>query len=199
MLRRTSVGHQRARIGNRGTVGMPVRSVLTYPDQRLRQVSTSVDSFDEQLMELVRDLEEIMYDSPGCTGIAAPQIGVPVRVVIVDASRNRKPVVNHGGMVLINPVVVEQEGEVIGREGCLSVPQFTGNVKRAKSIKMRAMARDGTPIELDTVDFEARLILHEIDHLDGILFLDRVSSLKTDIFRRKNLEMESSRTLLNRN
>lgn len=178
---------------------MPIREVLTYPDERLKRVCAVVDSFDETLLELVQDLHDTMYASPGCTGIAAPQLGFPVRVVLIDASRNRKPAQNHGRLVLVNPKVIEQAGEVLGREGCLSVPQFTGNVKRAKSIKMEAVDPSGAPILLETADFEARLILHEIDHLDGILFLDRVSSLKTDIFRRKNLELESSRTLLQRN
>lgn len=177
---------------------MAVRKVLTYPDPLLKQVSASVELFDDQLCQLVQDLKDTMFDSPGCTGIAAPQIGAGVRVVIVDASRNRKPVENHGCMVLVNPEVLEREGEVVGREGCLSVPEFTGNVKRARTIKLQAQDEKGQLVLLEAVEFEARLILHEIDHLDGILFLDRVSSLKTDIFRRKNLELQNSRTLLNR-
>lgn len=177
---------------------MAVREVLTYPDQRLKQVSVPIARFDASLQCLVQDLDDTMYGSPGCTGIAAPQIGEAIRMVLIDASRNRKPVENHGRLLLINPEVSDLQGEAIGREGCLSVPQFTGNVKRAKQIKVRALDGQGNSIELDAVDFEARLILHEIDHLDGILFLDRVSSLKTDIFRRKNLELQTSATLLNR-
>lgn len=177
---------------------MAVREVLTYPDQRLKQVSVPITRFDDSLQSLIQDLDDTMYGAPGCTGVAAPQIGEAIRMVLIDASRNRKPVENHGRLLLINPEVFDLQGEAIGREGCLSVPQFTGNVKRAKQIKLRALDAHGNTIEMDAVDFEARLILHEIDHLDGILFLDRVSSLKTDIFRRKNLELQTSATLLSR-
>ena len=164
---------------------MAVREILVYPDPILKQISTEVIEIDEKLDEDLRDLEETLDASPGCVGIAAPQIGVLKRVVLIDASRNRKPVENHGRLLLINPKVIESEGAILGREGCLSLPHLTANVTRAEKIKVEYEDRSGQKTVLESKDFEARVILHEMDHLDGLLFLDRVSSLKTDVFRRK--------------
>jgi peptide deformylase len=126
-----------------------------------------------------------MAASPGCVGIAAPQVGILKRVIVVDASRSKKPCQAHGHMVLINPVISDPQGAELGREGCLSLPDFTANVMRAQSIKVEAQNLHGDNLSFTTTGFEARIILHEADHLDGLLFLDRVSSLKTDVFRRK--------------
>jgi peptide deformylase len=164
---------------------MPILEILTYPDPQLKKVSSPVDVIDQSILEFVDDLKETLHAFPGCVGIAAPQVGRLVRLVIVDASRNPRFPSEHGELVLINPSVAWQEGEVVGREGCLSLPDFTANVKRAKKVRINATAIDGNKISIEAADFEARVILHEIDHLDGILFLDRVSSLKTDVFRRK--------------
>lgn len=165
---------------------MSVRNVLTYPDPLLKQVSKEISTIDHSVKSVLKDLEETRYDAPGCVGIASPQIGNLLRIIIIDASRNRKPVANQGRMVLINPEIIRQEGQVLGREGCLSLPMFTANVLRAKNISVRALNEYGELLTLDSSDFEARVILHELDHLDGLLFIDRVSSLKTDVFRRKN-------------
>lgn len=164
---------------------MALLEILTYPNPLLKSKSEPVENLDADTLKFIDDLCETMYASPGCVGIAAPQTGVLKRIIIVDASRNAKCELQHGKMILINPVVEWQQGEVVAREGCLSVPHFTGNVKRAKDIRFRAQTIDGTEIQMETTDFEARVILHEADHLDGLLFLDRVSSLKTDVFRRK--------------
>ena len=164
---------------------MAVLPILTYPNPLLKKVSQIVDPQDSSLQELVRDLFETLDASPNCTGIAAPQIGVLKRIIAIDASRNAKAGANHGRLALVNPVINFQSGEAIAREGCLSIPDFTGNVKRATNIKFKAITPDGKVLEAETTDFEARLILHEVDHLDGIIFLDRVASLKTHIFRRK--------------
>jgi peptide deformylase len=165
---------------------MPIRDVLLYPDPKLKQVSDSVASTeDPQIKELIGDLLDTMYDAPGCVGIAAPQIGEMKRIIIIDASRNAKNPPNHGRMILINPVIEQQSGEILAREGCLSIPDLTANVKRAERITLSALNESGQRLELETDGFEARVILHEYDHLDGILFLDRVASLKTDVFRRK--------------
>jgi peptide deformylase len=132
------------------------------------------------------DLLETMRSFPGCVGIAAPQIDELVRVIVVDVSEHKKAPEGHNGeLVLVNPVVVSASGAKVAREGCLSLPHLTANVRRATSITLTASAPDGTPIEIESVDFEARCLLHEIDHLDGLLFLDRVDSLATDVFRRK--------------
>jgi peptide deformylase len=164
---------------------MAILDILIYPHPELKKISTAVVEMDSATRQLIEDLTETLYASPGCVGIAAPQVGALVRIVIVDASRNPRFPSQHGQLILINPVVIEQEGEVMGREGCLSLPDFTANVKRAQSIKVEAKDPNGEQLTIEAEGFEARVILHETDHLDGILFLDRVASLKTDVFRRK--------------
>jgi peptide deformylase len=166
---------------------MAVLEVLTYPNPELKKVSQLVSNFDSELQNFIADLSETLYASPGCVGIAAPQTGALRRLIIIDASRNQKCTSNHGRQVLINPEITSQEGSVMGREGCLSLPDFTANVVRANSIEVAAMNEKGEKVVLKTEGFEARVILHEVDHLDGILFLDRVTSLKTDVFRRKRV------------
>ena len=164
---------------------MATLPILVYPDPLLKKVSSPVEHMDARLEQLINDLEETMYEQPGCVGIAAPQTGHLDRIILIDVSRNRKPLPNNGKLLMINPVVETQTGEVLGREGCLSLPHLTANVKRAQEIRVRYLDRQMQAHALSTSDFEARVILHEADHLDGILFLDRVSSLKTDVFRRK--------------
>ena len=164
---------------------MAVLDILTYPDPLLKKKSEAVVDLDADTLSFIANLEETLYHYPGCVGVAAPQTGTLKRIIVIDVSRNRKPVENHGKLILINPVIEEQTGDEIAREGCLSLPDFTANVKRSKNIRCRAMTPAGAELVIDAEGFEARVILHEIDHLDGLLFLDRVSSLKTDVFRRK--------------
>ena len=164
---------------------MALLEILQLPDERLKQVSEPVEVFDDELREFIADLEETRQNGPAAVGIAAPQVGVFKRVVIIDCSTTRKPVPNHGHMILVNPEITEWDEYEMGREGCLSVPDFTGNVIRAKSIKLKAQDRYGNPVEYDMVDYEARAAQHEIDHLDGMLFVDRVVSRRTDLFQRK--------------
>jgi len=162
-----------------------VLKILTYPDERLRQVSTPVEHFDERLAGRIADLEETRLDGPAAVGIAAPQVGWFERVVIVDVS-GRKNTPNHGRLVLINPEITDWEGYAVGREGCLSVPDYTGNVIRAERIHLQALDPQGKRLEFDMEGFEARAVQHELDHLDGLLFLDRLVSRRRDLFRRKN-------------
>jgi peptide deformylase len=164
---------------------MAILEILEYPDERLKQESVPVEDFGDDFQQFVDDLEETRQAGPGAVGIAAPQVGRFQRVVIVDVSKMRKPVPNHGYLVLVNPEITEWEGHEVGREGCLSVPDFTGNVLRANRIHLVAKNRHGETIEFDMEGFEARAVQHEIDHLDGLLFLDRVVSRRTDVFRRK--------------
>jgi peptide deformylase len=164
---------------------MAVLDILTYPNPELKKVSQPIERIDDTMIKLIEDLCETLYASPGCIGIAAPQVGALVRLIVIDASRNKKCLKHHGKQVLINPQVIWQDGAELGREGCLSLPDFTANVTRARAIRLTALNEHGTTITLETEDMEARVILHEADHLDGILFLDRVASLKTDVFRRK--------------
>lgn len=159
---------------------MAVRKVLLYPDPGLKRVCVPAPSGNE-LSLIVDDLIDTMRSFPGCVGIAAPQIGYFSRVAVIDLSEHRKaPLTVHGFTVLVDPVVVSGEGSEVAREGCLSIPQLTANVRRY--VDARVDARDGT---LDFEGFEARCVLHEIDHLDGLLFLDRVDSLTQDVFPRK--------------
>lgn len=163
---------------------MAVLQILTYPDPRLKRASAPVERFDAELVDFVRDLEQTMRAGPGAVGIAAPQVARFQRIVIVDvAGRKRTP--GHGCLVLINPEVLESEGSVVGREGCLSVPDYTGNVARAARIRLRAWDEEGTAHEYTCEGFEARAIQHELDHLNGLLFLDRVVSRRHDLFRRR--------------
>lgn len=163
---------------------MAVLEILTYPDPRLEQISQPVETFDDELRGFIDDLEETRRAGPGAVGIAAPQVGRNQRIVIVDiSSKPSKP--NHGHLVLINPEITQWEGFAVGREGCLSVPDFTGNVIRAERIVLEARNEWGTQHQYDCEGFEARAIQHEIDHLDGLLFLDRLVSRRNDLFRRK--------------
>ncbi len=162
--------------------------ILKYPDERLKQVSTPVETFDDALRTFVADLDKTMRAGPGGVGIAAPQVGRFDRIVIVDISgmsKQPKGSSNNGCMVLINPEVTEWDGMVMGREGCMSVPDFTGNVIRAEKIKLVAFDNLGKQHEYQCEGYEARAVQHEVDHLDGLLFLDRLVSRNTDLFKRK--------------
>ncbi len=164
---------------------MAILEILTYPDERLKQESEPVIGFDDELRAFLAELEETMLAGPGGVGIAAPQVGRFQRIVIVDCSRTRKPVPNHGRLFIINPEISEWEGMAVGREGCMSVPDYTGNVIRAERVKLRYQDPEGIEHELQAEGYEARAIQHEIDHLDGMLFLDRLVSRRNDLFRRK--------------
>jgi len=159
--------------------------ILTIPDERLKQDSAPVTEFDDNLREFVARLELTRQQGPAAVGIAAPQVGHFQRIAIVDCSNTRKPVPNHGNLVLINPEITHWDGYEVGREGCLSVPDYTGNVIRATQIRLRASDEHGEEKEYEMEGYEARAVQHEIDHLDGILFIDRVVSRRTDLFKRK--------------
>ena len=158
--------------------------ILTYPDERLKQVSEEVTLFDDELQQFLADLEETMRAGPGGVGIAAPQVGRFQRIALVDVSSKPK-IESHGFLVLINPEIVEYNGFVKGREGCMSVPDYTGNVMRAESITLEYQNAHGEKLTVTTSGFEARAIQHELDHLDGLLFLDRLVSRRNDLFQRK--------------
>jgi peptide deformylase len=162
-----------------------VLEILTLPDERLKQISAPVTDFDDALRAFIDDLEDTRLAGPAAVGIAAPQVGHFQRVVIIDCSITRKPVPNHGRLVLVNPEITEWEGHELGREGCLSIPDYPGNVVRASRIKLTARDPWGESLSFEMEGFEARAAQHEMDHLDGLLFIDRVVSRRTDLFRRK--------------
>jgi len=167
---------------------MAVRPIRLFPDECLSKLCHTVRKFDHELANLVEDLTSTLYQSPG-VGLAAPQIGVLQRVSVVDvrhrAKREKVPP-NHGVLVLVNPTLVRGEGIQIPREGCLSVPELLANVRRFERVTVSAFNASGISYEISSEGFEALALQHEIDHLEGRLFLDRVANLKTDIFRRKN-------------
>jgi len=163
---------------------MAVLDILKYPDETLKQISQPVELFDDILQGFLADLEETMRAGPGGVGIAAPQVGCFQRIAIVDVSA--KPKIKHNGcMILINPEIKTWEGMKVGREGCMSVPDYTGNVIRAEKITLQAADLQGDLIDYECVGYEARAVQHELDHLDGLLFLDRLVSRRTDLFTRK--------------
>ncbi len=164
---------------------MAILEILTLPDPRLKRVALEVERFDDELRRFIDDLEETRLNGPAAVGIAATQVGRLQRVVIVDCSTTRKPVPNHGRLVLVNPEITEWDGFELGREGCLSVPDYTGNVIRAERIKLKARDPYGEPLAFEMEGYEARAVQHEVDHLDGILFVDRLVSRRTDLFQRK--------------
>ena len=153
-----------------------IRDVLLHPHPLLtRRAEPATDPGG-----VIADLLDTMRSFGHCVGIAAPQIGELVRVAVVDCTGHPKAPESHGELVLVNPVIVAASGAKVGREGCLSIPELTGNVRRATHITVEA---EGLRVEAE--GFEARAIQHEIDHLDGLLFLDRVESLEADVFQRR--------------
>lgn len=165
---------------------MPPLTILHYPDTILKQVCAPVTTIDNETRTLIRDLIDTMHAGPGSVGVAAPQIGVTLRVCVVDVSKSKLGRSNnHGLLIMVNPDILRQEGASVMREGCMSVPDYTGDVERAVEVTVRFLDENGTIRQVEASGFEAVAIQHEIDHLDGILFLDRITSLKTGLFRRK--------------
>jgi peptide deformylase len=156
-----------------------VREVLRYPDPALKEVCAPAQA--DAVEAVAADLVETMRSFERCVGIAAPQIGELTRLIAVDVRGHPKATSDNGLLVLANPRVVEAEGSEVAREGCLSLPDLTANVRRATRI-----AVEHAKGRIECEGFEARCVLHEIDHLDGILFLDRVESLVDDVFRRRD-------------
>ena len=165
---------------------MAVREVLRYPHPALKVPAREIDPASAEAEAVAADLIDTMRSFPRCVGVAAPQLDEPVRMVVVDVSEHPKaPPGHHGLLVLANPRVVSSEGSELAREGCLSIPDLTADVRRAARVEVEAWEPGGAHRVLRSEGFEARCLLHELDHLDGILFLDRVESL-THVFRRKN-------------
>ncbi|MGD9808914.1 MAG: peptide deformylase [Deferribacterales bacterium] len=164
---------------------MAVREVLVYPDPRLKEMAEDVTELDDRAKQVIQDLIDTMEESGHSTGIAATQIGEALRIVVADASKNKKCENHHGRLVLINPEILKWEGMLQFREGCMSVPDFTGNVNRARKILIKYQDENFEEKVIEAEDFEAVLLQHETDHLDGTLFIDRVISKRTDLFRRK--------------
>lgn len=163
-----------------------IYDIRIFPDPILKKVARYVDFKRESIKEFCGNLIETMEDTPHSVGLAAPQVGKLLRVIVVDASRNRKGKrSNHGQLIMINPIITYREGEQTGREGCMSIPDYFGVVTRAGKIRVEYLDLAGNDKTLETKQYESIVIQHEIDHLDGYLFLDRITSLKHDLHRRQ--------------
>jgi peptide deformylase len=150
-----------------------IRDVIRVPDARLKRAAPA-GADPARAAAVARDLLDTMRSFGRCVGIAAPQVGEDLRLCVVDCSEHPKAAdANHGLLVLVEPVLVEADGDKRGREGCLSIPDLTGDVHRATRVVVEATDPAGAPVRVETTGFEARVLLHELDHLDGVLFLDR--------------------------
>ncbi len=160
---------------------MSLRKILTYPAAELKQSAHAVQNIDAAIDELVTDLVETMYAAPG-VGLAATQLGSPERVIVLDVDHEN---VGKRLIKLINPVIVEAEGSIVWEEGCLSVVDYTAEVRRAKHVLVKGWTPEEKEIEIEGEDLLAVALQHEIDHLDGKLFIDHISRLKRDLYRRR--------------
>lgn len=163
---------------------MTVRPVVRLPDPVLTRVALAVRDIDEAARSVADDLLDTMRASPVCVGLAAPQIGISMRALVVDVTGHRKARSCHGAFVLFNPEIIFSHGPIVAREGCMSVPDLTGDVARAGRLVVRGLTPAGTDRILEVDAFEARAVQHEIDHLDGLVFLDRVTA-HDRVFHRK--------------
>lgn len=165
---------------------MALLPIRLYPDEVLRRACRPVERFDEALRQLTQDMVETMYSAPG-VGLAAPQVGIDLRLAVVDVTVGEE---DGALLVLVNPEIVESAGEETDVEGCLSIPELTDKVVRPQSIVVQAADLDGDGFELEAEGFVARAICHEIDHLDGVLFVDRLHGLRRDRARRHLRRLE---------
>lgn len=159
---------------------MAILPIRIYPDPILRETCRPVETFDDELATLADDMVETMHDAPG-VGLAAPQIGIDLRLAVIDLSVGEDPDAVH---VLVNPELVDEEGEETEVEGCLSMPGITDKVTRSERVTIRAQDVRGEAFELEADDWLARAILHEMDHLDGVLFVDYLKGFRKDRARR---------------
>lgn len=157
------------------------RPILTYSHPILRQVTRPVQNLNGDLHQLIQDMVETMYAAPG-VGLAANQVGSLHRVFVANPSEDHDPAKL---LVVINPELVESQDELVSEEGCLSIPEFRDEVRRARRVLVRGLDRNGRPIQVEGEDLLARILQHEIDHLNGVLFVDRLSPAKRDILLRK--------------
>ena len=160
---------------------MALLPIIIAPDPRLKVTAKPVKNVDESVRRLMDDMLETMYRVPGI-GLAAPQVGIALRVFVADPSSGRS---TSDLRVLVNPEIVEQEGDQREEEGCLSLPGFTARVARSTHLVLRGLDRDGTPVQLEAEGLQARVFQHEVDHLDGTIFVNRLQGIKRDLIVRR--------------
>jgi peptide deformylase len=156
---------------------MAILEIKEYGDPVLREKALPVEEVTPEILNLIKDMTETMYTASGL-GLAASQVGVPKRIILVDGEED-------GLIVLINPMIIKSEGEIVAEEGCLSVPDLYSQVKRALKVTVKALNQNGDPIEITKEDLTARALQHEIDHLDGILFIDRIGRMERQMLLNK--------------
>jgi peptide deformylase len=165
---------------------MSVREIRKLPDPVLRKKTEPVKTFDKNIEKLIEDMVETMHAAPG-VGLAANQVGVSLQLAVIDVTtrEEREKGKSRPVIIIINPEILSMEGSVVEEEGCLSIPDYAESVKRAVKVKVRALDRAGKPFEMEADGLLAKALQHEIDHLNGMLFVDRLSPLKKSIFKRK--------------
>ena len=170
---------------------MPIREVLQFPDRRLQNVSETIPEITDEIRVLAQDMCEVMYDEPGI-GLAAPQVGEAVRLIVVDTEWTQEDA-ERSPLILVNPELSDHDGKIVWTEGCLSVPDFEAEVERAERVRLRALDLDGKEVDIEAEGLQAVCFQHEVDHLDGLLFIDRISRLKRNRYtakRKKQLRIE---------
>jgi peptide deformylase len=160
---------------------MAIREIKKFPEPVLKKKAAPVTAFDEDLQCLIDDMVETMYAAPG-VGLAAPQVGVSKRLAVIDISSRDE---QYPLIVLINPSILKSEGEIEFEEGCLSIPEYTAKVTRAEQLIVGCIDREGKDVEIEAGGLLAIAIQHEIDHLDGLLFIDRISPIKREFFKKR--------------
>ncbi len=159
---------------------MGIRRILTYPDTVLRERAEPLTNIDGKVQQLIDDMVETMYHSPQGIGLASNQVGEPCRIIIFDTSPKDEP---NDLVVLINPEIIEADGLIVNEEGCLSIIDYRADVKRAERVTVDGKDREGNPITLKKEGLDAIVLQHEIDHLNGILFIDHISKLKRELYK----------------
>ncbi|MAE96411.1 MAG: peptide deformylase [Deltaproteobacteria bacterium] len=170
---------------------MALRPVLQFPDPRLKRRSLAVAEITDEIRELAQDMIDVMYDEPGI-GLAAPQVGEAIRLVVMDMDWTDEEG-EKSPRVIVNPEILEREGSITWSEGCLSVPDFQSEVERAERVRVRYTDLDGNEFTEECEELRAVCFQHEVDHLDGVLFIDRISRLKRSLYakrRKKMLKLE---------
>ena len=172
---------------------MALREIRKFPDPVLRRTTDRVTNINGTIERLIDDMVETMHAAPG-VGLAANQVGVSLQVAVIDLSTREEKEKRHPLLVIINPEILSLQGSIVEEEGCLSIPEYAEKVKRAAKVKVRAQDRTGEIFELEAEGLLAKALQHEIDHLNGLLFIDRLSTLKKSIFKRRLKKMALEKT-----
>lgn len=160
---------------------MALLEIRKFPDKVLKQKTQPIENIDSRIQLLIDNMVETMHSAQGL-GLAANQVGISQRLCVLDLSRKDE---KNSLIVLINPVIVEKEGLIEGEEGCLSIPGYMTTIKRPEKVLVKGHDREGNPVEIETAGLLARALQHEIDHLEGLLFIDRMSPIRREFFKRR--------------